>query len=123
MYSCLDHDRKTDDGAKKYKKCTAEVLAKYEKFADDWDAAHPYLLAVRRHVSSIELARLQDKCHDACGKGVDSSCVPECQVEMYTCLDHDRKTAEGEKLYDECEKKVTDEYKDFGKKWDEVHPY
>jgi len=123
MYTCLDHDRKTEDGAKKYKKCTSEVLAKYEQFADDWDAAHPYLLAVHRHVSSVELARVEDKCTDACGKGVDSSCVPECQVEMYQCLDHDRKTEEGAKLYDECESKVIAEYTDFGAKWNATHPY
>jgi len=123
LYSCLDNDRKTDEGAKKYGKCKAQVLAKYEKFADDWDAAHPYLLAVRRHVGSAELLRIEDKCHGACGKGVDSSCVPECQVEMYSCLDHDRKTKDGATKYDECEASVISEYKKFGANWDDVHPY
>lgn len=123
MYTCLDHDRKTEKGAKKYKKCSAEVLSDYEKFADKWNEAHPYLLTVRRHVGSVELARVNDKCHDACGKGVDTSCVPECQVEMYSCLDHDRTVEEGKQKYDKCEKKVIAEYKQFGKKWDKVHPY
>lgn len=123
MYTCLDHDRKTEDGSAKYNKCSAEVLSKYEKFADDWDAAHPYLLAVHRHVTSVELLRVQDKCTDACGAGVDSSCVPECQVEMYQCLDHDRKTKDGAEKYDECEKQVVREYKEFGTTWDAAHPY
>lgn len=123
LYTCLDHDRKTDDGAKKYKQCKAKVLAKYEKFADDWDAAHPYLLALRRHVGSAELLRVEDKCTQACGKGVDSSCVPECQVEMYSCLDHDRKTKDGAKKYDECEAGVVSEYRKFGENWDAKHPY
>lgn len=123
MYSCLDHDRKTEEGSKKYKKCTAEVLSKYERFADDWDAAHPYLLAVRRHVGSAELQRVQDKCADVCGKGVDSSCVPECQVDMYACLDHDRKTEEGAEKYDECEARVIKEFEKFDENWDATHPY
>jgi hypothetical protein len=123
LYSCLDHDRKTEDGAKKYKQCKGDVLAKYEKFADDWDATHPYLLAVRRHVASAELVRIEDKCIGACGKNVDSSCVPGCQVEMYSCLDHDRKTDEGAKLYEECESSVISEYSKFGATWDAAHPY
>lgn len=123
MYTCLDHDRKVPEGAEKYKKCTMEVSATYERFADDWDAAHPYLLSVHRHVASVELVHVADKCIEACGVGVDSSCVPECQVEMYQCLDHDRKTKDGAKLYDECEKTVVTEYKGFGKNWDATHPY
>jgi hypothetical protein len=123
MYTCLDHDRKVPEGEKKYKKCTAEVLSEYERFADDWDAAHPYLLATHRHVGAVELVRVADKCVEACGVGVDSSCVPECQVEMYTCLDHNRDKKEGAEKYEECERKVIEEYKEFGKKWDEKHPY
>jgi len=123
MYTCLDHDRKVAEGAKKYKKCSQGVLATYERFADDWDKTHPYLLAVHRHVGTVELVHVADKCVDACGAGVDSSCLPECQVEMYGCLDHDRKTKEGAELYDECERKAVAEYKEFGKNWDAAHPY
>jgi hypothetical protein len=123
MYMCLDHDRKTEEGATEYKKCSSEVLAKYERFADDWNAAHPYLLAVHRHVASSELVHIHDKCVDVCGPNVDSSCIPECEVDMYQCLDHDRKTDVGLKLYEDCESKVVEEYKSFSKNWDEKHPY
>lgn len=123
MYSCLDHDRKTEEGAKKYKECTVKVLTEYEKFSDKWDATHPYLLAIHRHVQAVELLRAKDKCKQACGKGVDTSCVPQCQVEMYQCLDHDRKTTEGAKKYDECEKNVVAVYEKFGADWEAKHPY
>jgi hypothetical protein len=121
VYACLDHKHLNE--TKAYKKCARDVLASYEHFADDWDASHPYLLAVRKHVSEAVLLRVLDKCEAACGKGVDSSCVPECQVEMYSCLDHDQKTPDGAKLYDDCEAKVIAEYEKFAATWDSVHPY
>jgi carboxypeptidase C (cathepsin A) len=121
IYACLDQKHPNDN--KPYKQCTQKVLASYEHFADDWDAAHPYLLAVRKHTSEAQLKRVSDKCQEACGKGVDSSCVPECQVEMYACLDHDPTVPESAKLYEECEAKVLAEYKDFGKDWEASHPY
>jgi len=54
----------------------------------------------RQWVNAEDHKQIHDECQVACGKGVDSSCVPECQVRMYGCLDHDRKTSDGKKRYD-----------------------
>merc|ERR1719446_752459 len=61
------------------------------------------------------------RCRNSCGVGVDSSCVPQCQVEMYWCLDHDP-PYESDKR-DSCMNEVEDKYKKFGAEWDAIHPY
>merc|ERR1719272_2914272 len=76
MYDCK--------AGKEYTGCTKKVLVRYEKFASDWNTAHPYLLANSGHADAEVLEEIGDECVEACGKGVDSSCVPECQVKMYT---------------------------------------
>jgi len=123
MYRCLDHDSKTEEGAVKYKKCEQDVLTKYEAFADDWDATHPYLLAIRRHASAAQLQDIFDDCVVACGKDVDSSCVPECQVQSYTCLDNDVHVPEGAEQYKACKEEVIKKYGNFSADWDATHPY
>merc|ERR1719235_2295178 len=58
------------------------------------------------HVPRAEMAAIEGMCKNACGKGVDSSCVPNCQVAIYTCMDANRQTEEGKKQYAACEKKA-----------------
>lgn len=75
---------------------------------------------------------ISDMCQQACGEGVDSSCVPQCQNDMYQCLDANSTTwqhhadydyAADEQKFSECKEEVMKKYEQFGKDWDETHPY
>merc|ERR1719272_2065865 len=126
MYGCVDKAKRkltTQAGATQYKDCTEKVTRRYEKFASDWNTAHAYLLSSRGHADAELLEEIHDGCAEACGVGVDSSCLPECQVKMYTCLDHDRKTDAGAKKYKKCSAEVLAKYEEFADDWDAAHPY
>lgn len=68
-----------------------------------------------------------DRCSEACGDGVDSSCVPECENDMYQCVDHmtsyNMSIEEDRKMRAQCQDKVIEDYKGWGTSWDESHPH
>eukprot|EP00747_Dinoflagellata_sp_TGD_P127314 gnl/TRDRNA2_/TRDRNA2_174385_c2_seq34.p2 gnl/TRDRNA2_/TRDRNA2_174385_c2~~gnl/TRDRNA2_/TRDRNA2_174385_c2_seq34.p2 ORF type:complete len:242 (+),score=57.31 gnl/TRDRNA2_/TRDRNA2_174385_c2_seq34:79-804(+) len=114
--------------------------------ADQWEATRRFkgLLSVNKttkeqddssrdnelgFINKHEQEAINGMCNEACCKKpyckkvVDSSCVPLCQVAVYTCMDANRKTAEGKKQYEMCEKAAMQHFSAFGENWDSKHPY
>eukprot|EP00747_Dinoflagellata_sp_TGD_P065804 gnl/TRDRNA2_/TRDRNA2_154511_c0_seq3.p1 gnl/TRDRNA2_/TRDRNA2_154511_c0~~gnl/TRDRNA2_/TRDRNA2_154511_c0_seq3.p1 ORF type:complete len:214 (-),score=51.48 gnl/TRDRNA2_/TRDRNA2_154511_c0_seq3:107-748(-) len=132
MFRCHDHNRTTVAGKPQYDACTekaedeARALANPSKKkapAAAAPAAAKFLLNNVTstsyevgYISKIEQARVKGICKDACAKSgdsVDSSCVPQCQVDIYNCMDANRKTEEGKKQYEECEERTIEKYENF----------
>lgn len=72
----------------------------------------------KKTLSAADKYAAVTKCKDACGDDSDSSCVPECEVQMYWCFDF-RKS----KRVHHCQNNVIEEFKTFSKVWDQRHPY
>jgi len=110
MFACMDHDRLT--AAKPRVDCQAKVVEKYNKFGADWNATHQFLAG---HVVTTEEHKLiNSQCHAACGAGVDSTCVPKCEIALYACIDYASHTDERK----QCNDRALKEAGQFGKNWD-----
>jgi len=123
MYDCNNHNKVTD--VDEHKACQRRALEIASEFAATWSDEHPYFL-LRRQSSAASLgqeARWQtfEMCDKMCGNGVDSTCVPECEVALYWCEDHDLVTSAEDKK--DCEAAVLKDAQNFGAKWDSIHPY
>lgn len=136
MYWCLDHNNTVASGAKLFRECKEEVTEKFKNFGSEWNSTHGSFVAATngthqvtsssRVISAAERKAIEDMCNSACGTGVDSSCVPQCQTEMYRCLDHDttpgyewdtEQVEAAPKLIKECQDKVAEKYRSFGENW------
>jgi len=120
MYTCRSYASHTDE----HKKCNDDVIKKYTAFGSNWDATHSekYTLSkISMHSASDASLKLSvlGQCKATCGSGVDSSCVPKCQTEMFQCMDHDRLTASAN--HKECQDKIVKKYKAFASEWDATH--
>jgi len=121
MYNCMGHDRAQAN------KCMETADMEYTEFKAKWNASHSFLLlrgqsdviGVNSSKSDVIDIVIQDKCKKACGENVDSSCRPQCQTEMYWCLDHDP-VAESDD-HDSCVKGVEERYRSFGTQWNASH--
>mmetsp|Transcript_692 Transcript_692/g.1409 ORF Transcript_692/g.1409 Transcript_692/m.1409 type:complete len:192 (+) Transcript_692:43-618(+) len=125
LYMCQDHDRSVTEGAEKFDKCAEGVMAKFEKFRSEWDKNKLYFLAHKDSTTLVTLAQradMESECKGACGEGVDSSCVPSCEVELFWCFDYDRLLEEGKEKFDKCKAKVLEDYQGFGARWEKEHP-
>jgi len=126
MYHCIENGNPTES---ELDKCFDNVETEFKSFVEKWNSTHPYLLVHGRNsthqvhftTSSQQRAVILKGCKEACGPGVDSTCVPQCQTEMFWCLDHDPPFEVDEQK--ECMDKVIAEYKKFGQEWEKKHPY
>lgn len=115
MYWCFDLKNESN-----FYQCQADVLEEFAAFGENWNSTHPYLFGMydKKTLSAADKYAAVTKCKDACGDDSDSSCVPECEVQMYWCFDF-RKS----KRVHHCQNNVIEEFKTFSKVWDQRHPY
>mmetsp|Transcript_33276 Transcript_33276/g.75837 ORF Transcript_33276/g.75837 Transcript_33276/m.75837 type:complete len:182 (-) Transcript_33276:64-609(-) len=125
LYQCHDHDSKVPEGKEKFEECADAVIKKFKVFGEEWEKNKLYFMSQQDASTLVaigEREHMKEECQSVCGEGVDSSCVPSCEVELFWCYDFDRKVAEGKDKHEECTKKVLDHYKGFGEAWDKEHP-
>jgi len=126
MYHCIENGNPTES---ELDKCFDGVETEFKSFAEKWNSTHPSLLVHKRNfthqvhfaTNSQQSAVILKGCKEACGAGVDTTCVPQCQTEMFWCLDHDPPYEVDEQK--ECMEEVIAEYKKFGQEWEKKHPY
>lgn len=116
MFTCQDHDQPQE--AQKLADCEAGVLTRYKNFGEEWNATHFVLTHGGRNTAAAteEFASL---CKAACGASADSSCVPQCETELYACLDHN--SIEQADARESCKQEVLNRYKDFVSNWNATH--
>lgn len=116
MFFCLDNDPET------YDTCMENTLKSFKQFPPVQPNAtqRPYVkttrshfLAFGKHLLSTHVELVEDQCTAACGKTEDKTCVPECQMSMYTCLSHDDETSKGAKDLKSCKDGVMAIYQAF----------
>jgi len=117
MFQCIENFH-PDESA--LDQCFEKVEAEFKKFGANWNATYPYLVGRRASSKSTQTAIIQG-CGSACGTGVDSSCVPKCETEMYWCLDHDPPYEIDDQK--KCMDEVVARFKKFGQEWEQKHPY
>lgn len=131
LYHC--HEKKQTasgtgdaEGVQEFETCKTDVLEKYKNFKKDWNATHSndpsstthMVASVNTNATEVLLRSFASACADACGAQADSSCVPNCQTEIYHC--HEQKITapasptgtdeEGEKVFQKCKQGVLDSY-------------
>merc|ERR1719265_3116991 len=107
MYACIDHTLPNE--MDKRETCKDDVIKKYESYT-----------SLVRHVANDQLKMIRGQCQSACGAGADSSCVTECEMEMYSCIDHTLPN-EMEKR-GKCQEDVLKKSKKFQEKWASAKP-
>eukprot|EP00747_Dinoflagellata_sp_TGD_P127291 gnl/TRDRNA2_/TRDRNA2_174385_c2_seq10.p1 gnl/TRDRNA2_/TRDRNA2_174385_c2~~gnl/TRDRNA2_/TRDRNA2_174385_c2_seq10.p1 ORF type:complete len:212 (+),score=48.22 gnl/TRDRNA2_/TRDRNA2_174385_c2_seq10:79-714(+) len=129
MMRCHDHNHTTVAGKPLHDACTKAAAEKTKLLANPPPAPGPApgpgpapakLLLLKNgrddelgFITKAEMKRVEGMCRKACGSKVDSSCVPQCQVTIYNCMDANRKTEEGKKQYEMCEKAAMGHFKAF----------
>jgi len=120
MYSCIDTTLPSE--MEKRGKCQKEVIEKFSKFQEKWasepagEGKHLFVNTQKgSHVTEDQRKMIRDQCASACGAGADSSCVTECQMEMYSCIDTTL-PSEMEKR-GKCQKEVIEKFSKFQEKW------
>jgi len=95
-------------------KCQTDVLTSYKKAPAEKKAS-------TRGIKNVTKDRIYDECSAVCGDNVNSTCITNCEMEMYQCRDHTLPSEVESGDRDACEKKVLEKYKGFKADWDEDH--
>jgi len=140
MFRCHDHNHTTVVGKPAYEACEKAAAEDIKLLANPPPAPGPapgpspapaklFLLKKDKtgdyeagFITKEEMKAIEGKCTDSCGTtGVDSSCIPVCQVGIYSCMDNNRKTKDGLEIYEDCEASALSAAKGFNGHWEKTH--
>jgi len=66
---------------------------------------------------------VRNKCADVCGEDVDSSCITNCEMEMYSCINSTLPDEVAAGKREECFEEVLEKYKGFKEEWNSTHGF
>lgn len=116
--NCL---QKTAVDSVEHRQCKKDVLATYDK-KRELHKKHTKPLKAKL-VSSKEGPVMQGQCEDVCGSSVNSTCITQCEAEIYQCINSTVPEEVEAGQREACFEQVLEKYKKFKAEWDANHPY
>jgi len=122
VYQCINNGGVAN--AKETQRCRKEILTGIKRVRTLSLNALPNTTQTNKTtILAADQKLVRNKCHGVCGQNVNSSCVTECEMEMYSCIDSTLPDEVAEGKREECFKKVLKKYEGFKKEWNATHGF